>query len=124
MENVGLFVHKLLSRFASEEEKRKITSLVYEFADKTAVEVECKNDLSECYYEAQKRIADAWNEFERSTGLFVDRMEEHCRGWSGEYYGVFKSLEDGCRPLAVLKEVVDVCCNCLKLRYVPLEWYI
>jgi len=123
---IGEVAYKYLQKFAmSEEEKKRITDLIYDFIDKTEVEVECDNmDLSDCYYEAHAKIADIWNEFERITGLYVDRMDGHCTEWVGEYYGVFKSLYEGCKPLAVLKEEVYTCGKCLKLRYVPIKWYI
>jgi len=122
---VGKVAYKYLQKFAmSEEEKKRITDLIYDFIGKTEVEVECNRNFSDCYHEAHAKIADIWNEFERATGLYVDRMDGHCSGWVGEYYGVFRDLYGGCKPLAVLREEVYTCGKCLKLRYVPIKWYI
>jgi len=80
------------------------------FLDEVRATVDCTLeeglDESECYYIAQELLAPKWDRVERITGFLFDRLEEHCGGVTPEYYGMFKSLEDGCTPLAVFREVV------------------
>jgi len=95
----------------SPEKREKLEKALMLFLDHVRATVDCtlEDDLdeSECYYIAQELLAGKWNHVEKSFGVFFERMDEYCGGYPENYYGMFTSLEGGCKPLAILRERVE-----------------
>jgi len=95
--------------FMSKEEKERTERAIQLFLERIRISYVCDGvDESECYANALEVLNGPWMGVEVATGLVFDYMYNHCRGfYEPTLIGVFKSQEEGCRPLATIKQRVE-----------------
>jgi len=101
-------VVKFRSVLMSKEEKKWLDGIIKFFLRELRVKVRCKGlDEWHCYNKARLALHEKWVNAEQLTQLVFDPLDDHCGGLYFDYYGLFKSPDDGCVPLAVFKEHVE-----------------
>jgi len=95
--------------FMSKEEKERIERAIQLFLERVRITYNCDNaDENECIANALEVLNGPWMGVEKTTGLAFDYMYNHCSGvYEATYIGVFKSPEEGCKPLATIKQRIE-----------------
>jgi len=95
--------------FMSKEEKERIERAIQLFLERVRITYNCDNaNENECIADALEVLNGPWMGVEEITGLVFDYMHNHCRGlYEPTLIGIFKSQEEGCKPLAIIKQHVN-----------------
>jgi len=95
--------------FMSKEEKERIERAIQLFLERIHIAYECDGaDQNDCVADALEVLNGPWMGVEHATGLVFDYMHYHCSGvYEATHIGVFKSLEEGCKPLATIGQRIN-----------------
>jgi len=109
--------------FMSKEEKDRIERAIQLFLERVRIAYECDGaGQNECVADALEVLNGPWMGVEEATGLAFDYMYNHCNGvYEPTFIGVFKSLEEGCKPLASIKQYIEYDGKYVKIHHELLD---